>query len=316
MSTLVRFVSALLFGIATIALGGIVGNAARADATVTHVTVTAHDSRGALTRSEYWIDESRSLARVVDATPDGPAIHATGPDWALDLPAAGDRAYLYRTLVSGAGPTASVRGRLFYYRDSHRAGRAQLVSREDNVTVVRTDDGAVGAFDGTGIPVWETRGGSRTVFQRSEPELLSARDFSTGFFSDALGRRLTTRVETTLAAASKLALFAFRASGPVVAGERLTRVLVTEGDSDHVRQQINVVYGGGVEVVQSLLAAPTAVGRSGGTSLTTALGTGALFGEDDGTAAIVLVNGTVATSIFAPSATIARQILATLEGAR
>src|SRR4029078_9263383 len=102
-----------------------------------HVVVVRHGPGydGAGRRSEYWIDGTRDLARVVYDMPQGTAVRATGADWALDIPPQG-AATLYRTAAADSGQTLEITGQLYYLRDALAAGRASVVSQDSSAIVV------------------------------------------------------------------------------------------------------------------------------------------------------------------------------------
>jgi hypothetical protein len=182
--------------------GGAAGLASGQTQTVLHVVVEVSDGN-ALTY-EYWLDESRQLARVRQ----GGWSQASGPNWLLTLHEDGSTAQRYQTQNTGAPATRAVFARVFGWRDSLKTGQVRIVARSAQESVVTDDAGATAAFDTTtGLVLWEKRGDRRLTHTYRTVERLDSRLFSAGFFSSAEGRSMSQTIETTAAEAARLAAF-------------------------------------------------------------------------------------------------------------
>jgi hypothetical protein len=306
-----RLVSLGLMALVPMALFACVGSAldlGRAG-DVLHLVVIAHapgdDAAGR--RAEYWIDDTRGLARVVYETPQGIAVRATGTDWALDVPSQG-AAMRYQTASVGTGPTREITGQLYYLRDALAAGRANVVSQDSRTIVVAAANGRSGMLDAsTGLPVWEATKGDRSLYDYQAHESLPATRFPDPFFSDALGRQVSETVETSLAEAAAVAGIRLLVPGDGVAGRSLDKVLVTHLAASRTPEQVHQLYGADVQIVANLIAAPVSLDRPGGIDVATAAGAGKLYRDAWGTE-ILVRSGTVVYSVSAPTEDLARHV--------
>ena len=279
---------------------------------VLHLVVVSHapgdDAAGR--RSEYWIDGTRDLARVVYEMPQGTAVRATGANWALDIPPQG-AATRYRTAVPDGGPTSEITGQLYYLRDALAAGRASVVS-QDSSTIVVMAGSRSGMLDvATGLPLWEAIKGDRTMYDYQRRELLPAARFPDSFFSDALGRPVSETAETSLAEAAATAGIRILVPPDGVTGRTLVKVLVTHLASSRTVEQVHQLYGTDVQIVANLLAVSTTVDRPGGVDVVTATGAGKLYRDAWGVQ-ILMRAGPIVYSVTAPTEELARAVALSL----
>ena len=279
---------------------------------VLHLVVVSHapgdDAAGR--RSEYWIDGTRDLARVVYEMPQGTAVRATGADWALDIPPQG-AATRYRTVAADTGPTLEITGQLYYLRDALATGRASIVS-QDPATIVVTAGARSGMLDvATGLPLWEAVKGDRTMFDYQRRELLPAARFPDSFFMDALGRPVSETAETSLGEAAATAGIRILVPPNGVPGRTLQKVLITHLAASRTVEQVHQLYGSDVQIVANLLAAVTTVDRPGGVDVVTATGAGKLYRDAWG-AQILMRSGAIVYSVTAPTEDLARAIALSL----
>lgn len=279
---------------------------------VLHLVVVSHapGDSAAGRRSEYWIDGTRDLARVVYEMPQGTAVRATGADWALDIPPQG-AATRYRTAATDSGPTLEITGQLYYLRDALATGRASVVS-QDASTIVIMAGARSGMLDvATGLPLWEAIKGDRTMYDYTVRELLPDSGFPDSFFSDALGRPVSETAETSLSQAAATAGITILAPPDGVPGRALQKVLVTHLASSRTVEQVHQLYGSDVQIVANLLAQSTAIDRPGGVDVATATGAGKLYRDAWG-AQILMRSGAIVYSVTAPTEDLARAVALSL----
>jgi len=279
---------------------------------VLHLVVVSHapgdDAAGR--RSEYWIDGTRDLARVVYDMPQGTAVRATGADWALDIPPQG-AATRYRTAAADSGPTLEITGQLYYLRDALAAGRASVVSQDASTTVVMAGARS-GMLDvATGLPLWEAVKGDRIMYDYQLRELLPAAYFPDSFFTDALGRPVSETAETSLGDAAATAGIRILAPPDGIPGRALVKVLITHLASSRTVEQVHQLYGSDVQIVANLLATATTIDRPGGVDVVTATGAGKLYRDAWG-AQILMRSGAIVYSVTAPTEDLARQVALSL----
>ncbi len=296
--------------LAAIGLGALAGGqlaAGQADV-VTHLVVVAHGpGEGVPHRIEYWIDAARGFARSVDDGPDGTTVHATGPDWVLDLPPSGSGT-LYETAAKGAGPTREVVGRLYLLRDALRAGSGRIASQDATTEVVVMADGRSGAIDRpSGLPLWQDAYGKRTTFEYRVQEQLRPDAFPEAFFADRDGRPVDETIETSLTAAKDLAHMPLYVPAGPIPDAPLEKVLYTRLAGGRTLEQVHQLYGSDVQITANLLRGTVTLDRPGGVDIATFAGTGKLYRETWGAQVLVAV-GHVVYSVSTANEATARTI--------
>jgi hypothetical protein len=247
--------------------------------------------------------------------PQGTAVRASGPDWALDIPPQG-AAMRYQTAVADSGPTREITGQLFYLRDALDAGHASIVSRDASTIVVAAGNGRSGMLDvATGLPLWEAAKGDRTMYDYQLRELLPAARFPDAFFADALGRQVSETAETSLGEAAATAGIPILAPSDGVAGRSLAKVLVTHLAASRTVEQVHQLYGSDVQIVANLLAVSASLDRPGGVDVATSAGAGKLYRDAWGTQ-ILVRSGAVVYSVTAPTEELARHVALALAPVR
>lgn len=260
-------------------------------------------------QSEYWIDESRRLAKVIDTTPQGATVSSNGPDWKLVVPAEAGPALRFEGLDSNSAAVRAVAYRLYYYRDAARAGAATVT--KDATTYLVAISGAFASLDPvTELPLWIQYGGTRLDHVYQLQERLPASQFPSSFFA-ATDRDTSVTTETNLTDAAARAHFALLSPGASFAGRPNVRTFFTAGANPRVLEQFNQMYGEDVQLSMSLLSAIPTQLRPGGTPVATAIGPGMVY-EDSGSTSILVFRANVVVGAFAPDLSTALALLDSL----
>lgn len=281
------------------------------ESSILHVTRTAVvTGRGSGTYlSQYWLDEGRQLARVVEETPAGLATHASGPNWLLDVPALEGPALRYETREIGSLPTKSVSTRLYLFRDALRSGKATIVRQDDSVAVLLMPDGRQGALrKDNGLPIWEVFQGTRIDYAH-EVQQLAPHSLPEAFFSDAAGRRVITTAETDLSGLAARTSFGVLTPGSSAAGVPFNIALHSRGNPQ-VPEQIHQIYGtdGRIQFTMSVLPERPTNLRPGAQTVPTSMGEALLYSTSDG-AQLLLFVGNLAIVVHAPDSETALTVL-------
>lgn len=195
---------------------------------VLHVRVVSRitgDSLATL-QSEYWIDESRSLAKVIDIGPQGATITSTGPDWRLVVPATAGPALRFEGLTADSAATKAVVSRLFYYRDVARSGAAAVVMKDATEYRVAVAGGFASLDPASELPIWVQTGRTRVDHEYQLQERLAAAQFPLSFFA-LTDRETTVTADTNTTDAAARAHFALLSPGASFAGRPNQRTLFT-----------------------------------------------------------------------------------------
>jgi hypothetical protein len=281
---------------------------------VLHLTVKASSSDTAAPRiSEYWLDERRWLAKVVEATPDGSVTNETGPTWMIHVPARG-AALKYETPV-GAAATRTLFGSLYFMRDAYKAGAAKLIAGMPDSFVIQLGPRSAELERASGLPKWEVIDSVRIDYTYERREHLPSAAFPTDFFSDTGGRAVETRIETDPAGAAARVHFTLLTAGASALGRPLEATLVSFRADGPTLEQVGQKYGSDVQVSMSLLERQPTAFRPDAEFVTTALGPTRLY-RDPGRVQLLQLDGRLATSVIAPDVDTALQIAALLRPVR
>lgn len=257
---------------------------------------------------EYWLDESRNLARSLEHGSSGQVVNATGSGWWLHVPPHGPA---IRYEGSHAAPfTRGIFWRLYYLRDAYRSGIATRQEINDRYVAYTLATRRAVYDRATGLPVWQTIDGRRMDFVYHVNEQLPRSEFPESFFSAHAATRLAVTREADRRELLRSLAFSAIDPGDQLLGRDIEKAFVTRGESALTIEQLTLIYGD-IRIEQALLAAEPKSIRPGGAEIRLTQGTGRLHVDPPGVHAMVLI-GNRAINVFAPDTTTAMATLRVL----
>lgn len=254
---------------------------------VTHLVFEAkYSDSPASIRIEQWLDESRSLAREVQSSAEGPVVNATGLDWWLHIPAIGP-SQLYETYRPGSPATRSIVWRLFYLRDALQATQARVSFLSETESLIQQGRRTALYDRASGLPRWEDFGEVRVDYTYLVSEKVPARDYQTSFFR-AGAENVTTLTRNVPLGERTNTRFPLAMTSLTVAGRAWTSTVTADVPSERVQQQVISQFGSDLVIEEALLTEAPAEVRPGGTPVETSVGPGRLFEESVGWHLMVL----------------------------
>lgn len=284
---------------------------AREPRDVLHVVVTTDAASEGMFVSEMWLDEARMLGLALDMHAGETARSASGPNWLLDIPAGSDRPALRYVYDQGIAPTGVLQ-RLWYFRMELQAGRASVLEERPLTRLVRDESGNTAELlREDDLPVWQRVEGRTTSYEYLLRERLPTSAFPVEFFADEPGRPTVTTFETDWPGVLRRATFHPRSAGPEVVGRELRTVLYRHDPEGRTTEQVHLLYGNDVQVVTSKLRTPPTSARPDGEKVTTSIGEGLLYRDQD-RAYLMVLDGLTVTTVFGPDSAVVLSVASRL----